>query len=729
MSNSVTEVKSGWKKIKYNLNSLKNINFKLKAVGSNGLNTDKSWKVPTIYFGIYGTDSDVTPYTSALSGGQSTTGAGGVLLIDFTTAANVSSYLVQNYENLQNTALTSTRYLWFYVTQGKDTVIGSQTGIDVSATLLTMRYSAVCLGSIKSILDTAGLTAWKSGSGPVANFYYADQRDPFPDNDTGLATRPVKDYSPSADYPNLVVTIMVNNTYISQSRTLEDENGNKTTTSTTDYYFVTNYEGDMTTQILSGDGVPANTLGSDGDVYFDTTNLVYYKKNNSSWSKILNITTYGSRAPASTLGSNGDIYLDTTNDIYYKKSNSSWNVVKLEDLLGLIADTRSLTPKYLLGYSSNTGGNVLMWGKDFGTLISTKIDITHAVAYLNANANSRLQGNFETFRFPAKWTWQQIIDSGIVSECAVYQASTGELTTTGLLFGNCMNSVGLGAFDYQSNFRFPDWIKCTITNKSVPEGATYTLTKYVYTQTRTRSYGTYGDGTDFDTETITPANLEAAKKLSSTSKTTLRSVDLSADASLDFIDLDVWFGDPRIKEKPTDTYSDWTFSSSEDFEDTTPDGTSSYTVDVYTRQLTVYESILPDCYTVATTQAEWPITIKYASVIRLKGINTADNPVCAIPITIGTNKITVDSDCNYYYFTPKATGLYRMDADSTNAYIGYATTAEDDEGYEIFNEATWADDGLTFDLWCYENRTVYIACSTADFSHDTYNLVISEVDD
>lgn len=80
--------------------------------------------------------------------------------------------------------------------------------------------------------------------------------------------------------------------------------------------------------------------------------------------------------------------------------------------------------------------------------------------------------------------------------------------------------------------------------------------------------------------------------------------------------------------------------------------------------------------------------MKYESVIRLKGINSSDNPVEASVAILGTNKVTVDSDCNYYYFTPEDTGLYRMTAKSANAYIGYVTTIEDDEGYEMFNEAT-----------------------------------------
>lgn len=42
MSNLGTVVKNGLKKVSYNLNNIKGINFKIKAVGLNGLNIDKT---------------------------------------------------------------------------------------------------------------------------------------------------------------------------------------------------------------------------------------------------------------------------------------------------------------------------------------------------------------------------------------------------------------------------------------------------------------------------------------------------------------------------------------------------------------------------------------------------------------------------------------------------------------------------------------------------------------
>lgn len=88
------------------------------------------------------------------------------------------------------------------------------------------------------------------------------------------------------DYPNLVVTIAVqvnkNLIFIPQSRTMKDDEGNKTTVSTTNYYFIANYEGDLTTNTLSGEGAPSSSLGTDDDIYFDTTNMTYYRKSDSS---------------------------------------------------------------------------------------------------------------------------------------------------------------------------------------------------------------------------------------------------------------------------------------------------------------------------------------------------------------------------------------------------------------------------------------------------------------
>ena len=136
------------------------------------------------------------------------------------------------------------------------------------------------------------------------------------------------------------------------------------------------------------------------------------------------------------------------------------------------------------------------------------------------------------------------------------------------------------------------------------------------------------------------------------------------------------------------------------------------------------QQVLPDVYVLAKTFSDWPVNLTYDTKKRIKTMNTEDNPNTYKVISLGTTLVTVNSDCNYYGFIPPKTGLYKFTADSTNAFIGYASTMIDEEGIEMFGEATWADDGLSFTLMCSKNKIVFVACSTADFSYESYNLTV-----
>lgn len=86
-------------------------------------------------------------------------------------------------------------------------------------------------------------------------------------------------------------------------------------------------------------------------------------------------------------------------------------------------------------------------------------------------------------------------------------------------------------------------------------------------------------------------------------------------------------------------------------------------------------------------------------------------------------------ECAYYYFVPDATSKYKIVADSENAYIGWVEVGIDDAGVVEFLEATWADEGVSFEVEATKDRPVYIARSTADFSQDTYNITITKVEE
>lgn len=116
--------------------------------------------------------------------------------------------------------------------------------------------------------------------------------------------------------------------------------------------------GDVTTAsyapvFLSGSGAPAGGLGSDGDMYLDTSNGdVYGPKSSGAWgaavSNIIGPTGLtgptgptgpqgdavvwitGSGAPAGGTGEDGDMYLDTsTGDVYGPKSSGAWGAVQI----------------------------------------------------------------------------------------------------------------------------------------------------------------------------------------------------------------------------------------------------------------------------------------------------------------------------------------------------------------------------------------------------------------
>ena len=110
--------------------------------------------------------------------------------------------------------------------------------------------------------------------------------------------------------------------------------------------------------ILSGEGAPNSSLGSDGDSYIDTSNYDFYVKKDGSWTKTGNIKgetgsagaagidgndglpgekgetgekgndgssfRTGNGEPSSSLGSDGDSYLDLSTYDIYVKENGEW---------------------------------------------------------------------------------------------------------------------------------------------------------------------------------------------------------------------------------------------------------------------------------------------------------------------------------------------------------------------------------------------------------------------
>ena len=81
--------------------------------------------------------------------------------------------------------------------------------------------------------------------------------------------------------------------------------------------------------VLTGVGVPSDTIGTAGGLYLDIqSGMLYVKGQDGKWaenSKIGGPAFYhGDKAPDATVGSNGDSYLDYKTGNFYVKENGAW---------------------------------------------------------------------------------------------------------------------------------------------------------------------------------------------------------------------------------------------------------------------------------------------------------------------------------------------------------------------------------------------------------------------
>ena len=129
---------------------------------------------------------------------------------------------------------------------------------------------------------------------------------------------------------------------------------------------------------LSGSGVPASSLGNNGDYYLNTANSDVYNKVSGSWTKSANIQGAtgatgsagpqgtagangslwwnGTGVPASSLGSNGDFYLNLANSDVYNKASGSWTkVANIQGATGPIGATGATGATGPAGSTGATG--------------------------------------------------------------------------------------------------------------------------------------------------------------------------------------------------------------------------------------------------------------------------------------------------------------------------------------------------------------------------------------
>lgn len=306
-----------------------------------------------------------------------------------------------------------------------------------------------------------------------------------------------------------------------------------------------------------------------------------------------------------------------------------------------------------------------------------------------------------TWTIPANYTWKDLLDSTSKNSYTDSQLGVCQFITSGedSSSGNVVLSVAT-----TSQY----WLACTVSNSNLDAGTKYMITKSVNTQTKTYTYGgVYSSG-------------EEVRKIDSTditdsieSSVYYESADLTTETTLDYIDPYSKIIDPRISTNiPEGSESNWVLKSSTDYEDSQPDGTAIYSVDIYTRTVISYAvSYLPG-YEKATP--------KYYLVKRTK--DDSEEAVYT-KLVLGDNTITIKADEPNFYLFCDSDATYTFTASSSNAYLGYEEkTQYDDTEYW---ETTWVD-GTSFSLNAKENEVLYICCSNLDFSDETYTLTITK---
>lgn len=136
-------------------------------------------------------------------------------------------------------------------------------------------------------------------------------------------------------------------------------------------------KGDAGVSLRTGHGKPETSLGNDGDTYIDLDTSDVYSKANGNWTPIGNIKgdkgetgnsfTSGQGVPDNNNGKNGDTYLDLLNYDIYVKENDSWTKK------GNIVQHSDSTKKYTVTLDPNggalpngtTASNEVSWGESF----------------------------------------------------------------------------------------------------------------------------------------------------------------------------------------------------------------------------------------------------------------------------------------------------------------------------------------------------------------------------
>lgn len=351
------------------------------------------------------------------------------------------------------------------------------------------------------------------------------------------------------------------------------------------------------------------------------------------------------------------------------------------------------------GYKEQISTAKLLWKKSTITSVDVELYFLYA----------RGEESTKSWTIPITYSWEDVINknllSGSIGGGAGISCSTFAYNTT-VTKSEVIVKVGS-----ESDF----WLTATVSNKNLDSNTFYIITKEVITQVYVHYYGsTFYNGQEvstFDNGTPTTSSSPNRESITSTD-VYYKSPDLSKETTLEFVYTNSKVFDPRIIVCPSNVYSSWILNSSEDYEDSTPDGSISGTKDTYSRTLTRYT------YTWNASYKE--ASVKYNLVRRTRG----GEDIQYLALNIGDNTVKIGEEDSNYFLLVTEDGTYVFSASSDNAFIGYEEKMTSYEGEDYF-DATWVE-GTYFELRAKEGDVLYICCSTQDFSPEVYNLNVSK---
>lgn len=666
---------------------------------------DYSWQEPTFTFAVLDSALDGTYAYADVSSTWT-----------YVSAEEINTFLTSN---KYSQSLNESRYLWIRVTQAK--TIRNSKATDTMVSLLTINYKPICLGSIADILNQTG-AALDSNFIPKVTMYLSYTSNEVDAWDAVENTKSVvpawsssesdTGYVPSITYPNFMIMVSISDMNIYHIVDYVEQDQEDKVTQKIFLWFVTSYDSSV---ILDPDAEVQGELSA------DNINIIRLKPSLLR----LEHRPNGSSNPVwstSQLSEGRFLPITFTRSctLWYWAKNTSTKLVDLTCNLPSMLTWKEVMDKgYMPTYRQTVSGD----------------------SYRTQIVLSKLQDSADDYEllgaYFLEWVWEPTSGDQYPAFMEKTESGVWQLVSNWKDYGS-----------YHVGSTFPCWVfaeACVKDSDLLPPEMTLsiikTTTTYYYESGETTSSSVILDSAVIDNSVEYVTDEEGNQVVSK--------------VSCGFYNCLV--GDPRIKvvrepdttiittttdsetgadinvKKTTTTYSYHMSYESDQRnyynKNTWPGRTAEWVTTNEATGAGYIESsellqVLPDAYGMAKTLEEWPIELNYYTVSRFKQMNTDDNPNVYKVVGLGTTLVTVDSDCNYYGFLPPKTGLYKFTADSTNAFIGYATSMIDEEGVEMFGEATWADDGLSFTLMCTTNNLIFVTCSTADFSYESYNLTI-----